>query len=799
MNSRIILSACLAVIMHAGLSAQTKSDTHIIGHVVSDGHHLPFANVSLKGTTRGCLTDETGHFQLLNIPPGSYTVVASMVGYKPEETPITAKSGETTEIKFELDPDVLNISQVVVTSDRSEQKRTEAPVIVSTLPSKLFEATQSVSLGEGLVFTPGIRLENNCQNCGFSQVRLNGMEGPYSQILINSRPVFSGLAGVYGLELIPANMVERVEVVRGGGSALYGSNAIAGTINVILKDPVLNSFEAGSNYSLIGAGTESDGAGDFSVSLNSSMVNAENTTGMTIYGYNRKRALFDANGDGFSELAPLDNLTLGSRFFHRLGNRAKISLDLFSIHEDRNGGNKQNYPLHERDIAEAVEHNIRTGAVNFEQFFRSYDLLSLWFSGQHLDRQSYYGANQSLSDYGHSSDFTWNAGAQYKSYFGKSTLVSGVEQTTGTLKDEKLGYPDYSEPGVVHVPNTLIAHQRLTTAGLFSQYERQWLRTKLNLGARLDQYRVSSLTGDSEAKAGLVLSPRISLMYAVLEDLQARFSYAQGYRAPQIFDEDLHIETSGARQVIHVNDPELIQENSHSLTASLDLNRAVGQVFVGFLAEAFYTRLANPFVNEIGLPDENGRVVYTRTNAESGATVQGLNLELKLNFSGALMLSTGMTLQQSRYDEEQEFSEQRFFRTPDRYGFVQLDYPLNPEAGISLNGIYTGPMLVPYFGVEAADQALGELRESGNFFDLGLRAHRSICLDGLDLECFAGVKNVFNAYQQDFDFGISRDPAYMYGPVNPRTLYVGVKLSSAAPDHPKRERFRFRRRLGRLK
>jgi outer membrane receptor for ferrienterochelin and colicins len=90
-----------------------------------------------------------------------------------------------------------------------------------------------VTLSEGLSFSPGLRIENDCQNCGFSQVRMNGMEGPYSQILINSHPIFSGLAGVYGLELIPTNMIERIEVVRGGGSALYGSNAIAGTINII--------------------------------------------------------------------------------------------------------------------------------------------------------------------------------------------------------------------------------------------------------------------------------------------------------------------------------------------------------------------------------------------------------------------------------------------------------------------------------------------------------------------------------------------------------------------------------------
>lgn len=789
MTFRYILTAILAVMLHLHLSAQRKSDAHIIGHVTAEGEHLPFASVSVKGTTLGALADETGHFQILHVQPGTYTVVASMVGYAPRATEVAVKAGVTSEIKFELEKDVLNINQVVVTSDRSEQKRTEAPVIVSTLPSKLFEATLSVSLGEGLVFTPGIRLENNCQNCGFSQVRLNGMEGPYSQVLINSRPIFSGLAGVYGLELIPANMIDRVEVVRGGGSALYGSNAIAGTINVILKDPVINSFEAGAHYALTGTGTSGTAAGDYVVNLNSSMVSSNSRTGLTIYGYYREREMYDANNDGFSELSPLDNLTLGSRFYHRIGSRAKLSLDLFSIAEDRDGGNMQEYPLHERDVAEAVEHHIKTAAVNYEQFFRDYDLLSLYFSTQHLARDSYYGAEQSLSDYGYSTDLTWNAGAQYKAFFGHSTLVSGVEQTSGTLRDEKLGYPDYERAVMVdgelqipHVPNTLVAHQRLTTTGLFSQYELTFMQAKINLGARVDQYQVSNLVSDADPKSGLVFSPRISLMYDLLRDLQLRASYAQGYRAPQIFDEDLHIETSGARQVIHVNDPDLIQENSHSVTASFDLNTSLRRAYVGLLAEGFYTRLTNPFVNDIGVPDENGQVVYTRMNAESGATVQGVNLELKLNFGGPLMLNSGFTLQRSLYDEPQEFDTRRFFRTPDRYGYVQVDYSLSDRAGLNLNGVYTGPMQVPYFGVHAADMAEGELRTSEDFFDLGLRAWVVQQADGLKLQWFAGVKNLFNAYQSDFDTGMDRDPAYMYGPMNPRTVYVGVKISNAAID-----------------
>ena len=219
----------------------------------------------------------------------------------------------------------MNLNEVVVTSNRSNELRKDAPVIVSTISTKQLETTQSNVLGEGLNYCTGLRFENDCQNCGFSQIRMNGMECSYSQILINSRPIFSGLAGVYGLELIPSNMIERLEIIRGGGSALYGSNAIAGTVNLILKDPKNNSFEAGYNVSLIGTGVnESNGpVADHNINFNTSLVNDDHTAGIAIYGNSRTRKMFDANGDGYSEIAPMKNTVIGTRLFYRPAYKSK--------------------------------------------------------------------------------------------------------------------------------------------------------------------------------------------------------------------------------------------------------------------------------------------------------------------------------------------------------------------------------------------------------------------------------------------------------------------------------------------
>jgi len=784
---KYIVGVILFILCTPILISQKKTDANIIGHVVCDGVHIPFATISVKGTTLGINTDETGHYQLINLPVGTHILRAQSVGYKPQEQDVSINEGETKEVNFKLEQDLLGLEEVVITADRSEIKRVESVTIVNTISPKLFSSTQSVTLSEGLTFSPGIRIENNCQNCGFSQVRINGMEGPYSQILINSRPIFSGLAGVYGLELIPSNMIERVEVVRGGGSALYGSNAIAGTINIILKEPVSSSYEVGINTGLTGAGiNESGGATtDYSVNLNTSIISDDSKTGVALYGFTREREMFDANNDGYSEISPMSNQTIGTRFFHRFGFRSKVAVDFFNIKEERNGGNRQEYPLHERDVSETVKHDIKTGAVTYEQYFRDYDLLSVFISAQNLKRDSYYGANKSLMDYGRSGDLTYNTGIQYKVSLENSSLIIGIENTGGSLKDKKLGYPDYDNATIVndsivsvpHTENTLVSDQSSSSSGIFLQYDLKINRLKLGLGGRFDYYKIIDHAKVDEAKKGNVFSPRVNLMYEILPSLQARVSYSHGYRAPQIFDEDLHIETSGARQVINVNDPDLKQETSHSIMASLDFNWLIGTITTGILIEGFYTRLEDPFVNEIGLPDENGQVIYTRKNAEDGANVKGVNIELKLKPLKDFSLTSGFTVQSSKYNVEQQFDKREFFRTPSDYGYFNTDWNFVKNACFSLTGTYTGRMQVPYFG-PLTDPDTGELRESDPFFDLGSKIHYNIKINGATLQIYTGIKNIFNSYQSDFDSGIDRDPAYIYGPVSPRSIYFGIKIGN---------------------
>ena len=213
---KIIFTLFLSLMTVYSLLAQaTLTDANVVGHVVDKGtdEHIPYVTVRLLGTSYGTMTDATGHYFLKNVPDGKYEIEASCIGYVPQKYDVEIKHNKTVEVNFLLQEDVMQLEQVVVTGNKGEVKRRNSSTLVSVLNAKTFDLVSACSLADGLNYQPGVRVENNCQNCGFTQVRINGLDGHYSQILMNSRPVFSALAGVYGLEQIPANMIERVEEI----------------------------------------------------------------------------------------------------------------------------------------------------------------------------------------------------------------------------------------------------------------------------------------------------------------------------------------------------------------------------------------------------------------------------------------------------------------------------------------------------------------------------------------------------------------------------------------------------------
>jgi outer membrane receptor for ferrienterochelin and colicins len=270
-----IMSLILTVFTIGIVSAQKST---LSGTITSEEENVPYAFVYVKGGTEGTSSDIDGKYTLEVTSGENIVIEVSSQGFRRTSKIISAKENENSKLNFELIEDMLGLNEIVVSATRNRVEKHKTAVVVSTISPRLLNATQSISLADGLNFAPGVRVETNCQNCGFTQVRLNGLDGGYTQILLNSRAVFTSLIGVYGLEQIPTNIIEKVEVVRSGGSALFGSNAIAGTVNIITKDPILNTWEIGTNLAFI------DGeAVDRVLTFNSSVVADDLKSGFTLY------------------------------------------------------------------------------------------------------------------------------------------------------------------------------------------------------------------------------------------------------------------------------------------------------------------------------------------------------------------------------------------------------------------------------------------------------------------------------------------------------------------------------------
>ncbi len=828
-----------------GVSPEFKypSDANVIGHVVEarTGDHVPGISIQIKGTTFGATTDGTGHFFLRNLTPGKLTLVLHGVGYKSQEREIVVVKGKTIEVNFEVEDDDISLDEVVVSSNRELTLRRHAPTLVNVLSEKIFSRVNASNLAQGLVFQPGVRVENNCQNCGFNQVRINGLDGRYTQILIDSRPVMSSLAGVYGLEQIPANMIERVEVMRGGGSALFGSSAIAGVINIITKEPKSNSFTFSESLSFTGMQKP-----DNNLNFNASLISDDNRAGAMIFGQSRYRSAWDADDDGFSELGKIDARSLGTRAFLRTSNFSKLTGEFHTLSEYRRGGDKIDMPAHVVGVAEETDHSVYSGNLQYELFSSDYKHhFQAYTSAQLVNRKSYYGGIGDVEvngqvagqlgvpiphdkygdNYGYSKGRTFVGGMQYsydmdRLLFMPAQLLLGAEYTHDRLNDVMPIRAWYTTSnGTQQIQLYPELDQKINNYSVFAQNEWKNEMWSLLVGTRLDKH--------TEIK-DLIFSPRATIRYNPSKNANLRATYAKGFRAPQVFDEDLHVGVVGGEAQKIINDPNLKPEISHAFSLSADLYHNFGELQANLLIEGFYTRLKDVFSNEEQASQHDGIKRYTRVNG-SGAKVIGTNIEAKLAYR-AFQIQSGLTIASNRFDEAQEWGTEtakdangnfvtelndegkqeyvsnslkdtRITRTPNVYGYFTLSYNPAKALTLALTGTYTGRMFVPHaieYGVGAAESDIAaiaagtahavtdetdtaprvdELKQTPAFFDMGMKvAYDFSVFQSTKLQLYAGMNNLFNAFQKDFDRGSSRDSGYMYGPTQPRTLYMGCKL-----------------------
>ena len=785
LSLQLLLATALG--LSCELAAQGKpTDANIIGHVTDakTGEHLAGITIAIKGTTFGTATDATGHYFLKNLKQKSVTLVMRGLGYLSQERVIEISPDKVIEVNFEAEQDNINIDEVVVSSNRQATLRRLAPTLVTVLDSKLFESANATNLAQGLIFQPGVRVENNCQNCGFNQVRINGLDGRYSQILIDSRPIMSALAGVYGLEQIPTNMIERVEVVRGGGSALFGSSAIAGVINIITKEPQRNSFTFNESMGFSGFKDL-----DNNLSFNGSLVSDDNRAGAMVFAQARYRKEHDVNGDGYSELGRLDSRSLGVRAYVRPSDYTRLTGEVHSFSEARRGGDHIDWPEQVAGVAESIRHSTYSGNLKFDGYSEDYKHhYQLYTSAQHITRNSYYGgigepklrnkagdkfvnaqgveidseadalATGAIGRPIHTSNYgknfgitrglTWVGGAQYTYDFDHflfmpAQFLAGAEYSYDRLED-RMPLREWETEATKSTGFDLSAnptslspalHQVIRNASQFAQIEWKNDRWSLLLGTRLDE---------NSAVKKAIFSPRATLRYNPTKNFNIRATYAKGFRAPQVFDEDLHVGVVGGEAQRVTNADDLRPEISHSFSLSNDMYFTLGEAQLNLLAEGFYTRLLDVFTNYKD-KSENGISYYTRHNygiddngqqVSSGAKILGLNLEGKIAYRW-LSLQAGLTLTSNKYDVNQEWgvrqkikgdhdaayyntfvpkadgsdfdkvaadgeaqtismTSKNIMRTPSTYGYFTIGInPVRP-LNIALTGTFTGSMYVPH-------------------------------------------------------------------------------------------------------
>ena len=772
MHLRVKLVFTILSITAAVASAQTGT---VSGYLTGDGQPVAYAQLYIDALSLGTTTDAEGYYTLHDIPVGTYDLTATYLGYEDQTTEINiSENGPSKALSINLKPSKFQIDEVVVTGTKTFKRQSSSPIIVNVVDSKTLDNVQACNLSEGLKFQPGLRVETDCQTCNYTQLRMNGLAGGYSQILINGRPIFSPLTGLYGLEQLPANMIDKIEVVRGGGSSLYGSSAIGGTVNVLTKIPTDNSYELDYTYQNIEGQT-----GDNILSGNATLVSEGGRSGISFFMNHRNRGFYDANEDNFSEIPLLRNTSLGTNFFFLPNDNQKLEFSLSNINEYRLGGEmRTDIPAHLTLQSEERNTSVWLGSADYQiNFNHGNSSLISYAAWQNTDRTHYTGIQPDEGTeafesfianppYGTSDVSTYNVGVQLnhalKSFiFGENILTLGTEYVYDSVLDDIPAY------------NYLI-DQTTKNLGVFVQSDWELL-PQLNIlsGVRMDKHNLLDK---------VLFSPRASLLYKLGATTQFRVNYGTGFRAPQAFDTDLHIAFAGGGISRVALSPDLIEENSKSYSASINYDKVTEDWVAGFTLEGFHNRLEKAFVLQPVGEDAFGEL-FEKQNGE-GATVQGVTLELRANYNRKIQLESGFTLQTSQFDSPVQYIDElegirEFVRTPNDYGYAILTLTPNKQWNATLNYIYTGTMKVPHFA-GAPNQLRDEIITTETFSELSLRLAYNLKLEklGNNLELYGGIRNIFNDYQNDFDIGKNRDSNFVYGPAQPRTFYLGLKVRS---------------------
>lgn len=675
------------------------------------------------------------------------------------------------------DPSERQSDMVVVTGTRTPRTIREAPVRTDVIGQELLTRAAPRNLADALDFLPAARSESNCQSCNTTQIQLLGLPGAYNQILVDGLPLITGVGMVYGVEQIPAVLIDRIEVVKGGASVLYGPGAVAGVVNVIPMRPERDTIRAAFDTQVVAGRPGAFGSLMGSKTFASGLVNA--------FVQRDYSPAVDLNDDGYSELARRKLVTAGARGEWRPGPETLVALDYQYIAERRRGGNRLDHPAYLANIAEQIDSDAHRGSISITQQFGQATRIVGTYALSRLDRDSFYGGLGEIavdpSEPGFDQVALADAIAVSRKQYGRTInafdygelrfdTLAGAHAVLAGVQYRGEHVSDRGADADGRILNTIV-DAGFSTWGAFVQDEWSLSESlRLVLGVRADKSSVLEQT---------VISPRIGLWVSPSPELVLRANYSTGYRAPEVFSEDIHVDVLGAEPIRIVNAPGLAPERADSFALGFDWRPAAADGAFTLDGQAYLTKLRDSFLLGGVQAAADGRLFRTRSNV-GGSRVAGAELSATYRFSQTVNASLGASYIDARFDDAQVvyddgatvLATRRYLKSPRLTGVGQLVWRATPSFDAFLAARYTGAM-------DVLNNRGGEIRRSDGLLvvDLTGTRHMPVGSEGREIDVTFGIKNLTDARQRDLEVGAGRDSDYVYGPRLPRTFFVRINAN----------------------
>lgn len=737
----------------------------ISGRIISSDDALAYVNVYLKKTKIGASTDEKGFYELKNIPGGNYTLVISSVGYKTKSIQITIKDNQKLVRNIKLLEDG-SLDEIVISGTLRPVSKSNSPVPVEIYSSTFFKKNPTPSIFESMQNVNGVRPQLNCNVCNTGDIHINGLEGPYTFILIDGMPIVSGLSTVYGLTGIPQALIEKVEVVKGPASTLYGSEAVGGIINIITKKP--------SNAPILSTDIMSSSWGEVNTDIGLRYKISEKTEGLLGVNYFNYQNRIDNNNDGFTDLTLQNRISIFNKINIERKNNKVFTIAGRFVYEDRWGG-EMDWEREFRGSAPNPNDNItdlndpRLQEVKYGESiytnrwetFGTYELptsenISFQFSANGHYQDSFYGGDaydaEQLIGFG---QFIYN-----KQVKESHNLLLGIAYRYTFYDDNTFATID--ENGIINQPS--ITH----LPGVFLQDEISLNnQNKLLLGARWDY----------NSKHGNIFSPRINYKWNSRNNSDIlRASIGNGFRVANVFTED-HASLTGARDIEFKG--ALKPETSWNANINYVKKINTENSFITFDTSVFYTYFGNRI-----LPDyetDSNKIIYA--NLDGYSVSKGVSINTDIVFTNGLTINAGATLMNVSVTENNIKTTQLL--TESFSGVWSISYNFNKDFSVDYTGNLYGPMHLPLLGVNDkraefspwfSIQNIQLTKKFGNNWDIygGVK----------NLLNFTPANNSINSANNPFDIGIDTeqnpelafDPSYVYASNQGIRMFLGLRF-----------------------